>query len=102
MNLMEKYKAKMTLTRGKEPDSTDMIIMKGKYSELCQWLSLYDVTGEDIRQEYPKLYTEIISAIEEMDRHMVEGNTKGFCSVMERIKKLYLQAVDEIANEVNY
>lgn len=63
------------------------------YQLLIRWLKQYDVNGFDIREIMPGIHIALQSAIEELDRAMIETDIQGFTGAAEKIKKLYLDAV---------
>ena len=93
MNLMEKYLKK--IAKKHEPVRH---IMEKKYKELCFWLKSYPVTAEEIQEHSPELLNDIHRAIEIIDRCFLSENLQEFNEGMERVKQLYMKAMERVLN----
>jgi hypothetical protein len=74
-------------------------IFEERYRELCRWLKSYPVIAEEIKEYSPELYQSIQDAIEDMDSYFLTENLQGFTKAMEKVKKLYLEAVNSIKKQ---
>ena len=108
MNLLDKYRKMLPYENSclnenlqqnaaKRREHTNRIaLMKQQYGDLTLWLRGYDVTGDDILDGATWLYIKIQDAIEQMDRAMIAEDIKNFSMQLGEVKRLYLQACDEV------
>jgi len=71
-------------------------VMGESYRELCRRLKSYPVTAEEIQEHSPELLRDIHKTIDELDKHFLNENLQGFNDAMENIKRLYLEAMNNI------
>lgn len=63
------------------------------YKCFIRWLSQHDLTANKIKEKQPKLLQDIHEAIELMDSCFSNEKLQGFKDSMEKVKRLYLEAV---------
>jgi len=71
-------------------------ILDEKYKSLMQWLKGYPVTDFEIKETMPEHYQKIQDAITEMDSHYYNENLQGFTEAMDKVKSLYLEAMNKV------
>ena len=68
-------------------------VMGEKYQELTDWLRQHTLTGDEINETLPGLYTDIQDAIERLDTAFFNEDMQAFQGALDRIRLLYAEAL---------
>ena len=79
------------LANGKIKPVRDVISQE--YESLTDWLHQHDLTGDEIKETLPKLYSDIQDSIERLDTAFVAEDLRDFRDMLARIKQLYTEAM---------
>jgi len=72
-------------------------VMSEKYRGLVDWLHQYDLGSDEIKETSPGLYLDILDCIQKLDdAFFVNQDTQAFQDALERIRLLYLKAIQRV------
>jgi len=66
-----------------------------EYKRLIRWLNNQNMTAEEIKEQNPKHFKDIHTAVEIMDGCFNKEDYRGFTEGMKRVKNLYREVVNK-------